>query len=107
MAHSQSSRLAARHLLLSLVVVCVVALTGSLVTRTFHLDVSYDSTARSNSPHPVHQHLDRDATQWLAPVKHIFGIQASANIVSVALPVADISDLMSVENLYNRPPPSL
>ncbi len=106
MAPSQSSRVAARPILLLLILVCIAALTGSLATRTFHINLCEKAAAGSNSPHPMHQHLDRDATHWVAPVQHLFGRQPSPATFYVPLPESHFASLIPIENLYNRPPPS-
>lgn len=107
MAPSQCSRVAARPVLLLLILVCIAALTGSLATRTFHINICDRAAASSNSSHPMHQHLDRDASHWVAPVRHLLGLRPSPTTFYVPLPESHIASLISVENLYNRPPPSL
>jgi hypothetical protein len=88
-----------------LIIVTVSALSGSLVTRTFHLKLQHCVSAGSNSPQAVRQHLDRDASKWMAPALRIAPLQVSTldpRVVTSGLP---LPNLLLDENLYNRPPP--
>ncbi len=102
--NSRSSTRAARYQLFVLLSIC--SLTGSLVTRTFHLKHSYCVTVRSNSPHAVRQHLDRDAIRWVAPVPNFAPLRTSTFHSSMTTRVSPLPSLILDENLYNRPPPS-
>lgn len=89
-----------------LIILSVFSLTGSLVTRTFHLKASYGTTAQSNAPHAVRQHLNRDAIRWAAPVPKFTLLHASAFHSHVATTGSPLPSSILDENLYNRPPPS-
>ena len=89
-----------------LILLSIFALTGSLVTRTFHSELSFGITAQSNSPHAVRQHLDRDAIRWVAPVPNFSPLRASTFHSSMVTAVSPLPSLIADENLYNRPPPS-
>ncbi len=106
MATCQNSRLWVRPVLLLVIVLSVSALTASLLTRTFHLELSDCITVQSNSPQPVRQHLDRDATQWATPVPKLGLLQASTFRLHLATARPYLPKLILDENLYNRPPPS-
>jgi len=106
MAKSQNSRSAARVMRCLLISLSLCALTGSLVTRTFHLKVPQCITAQSNSPHAVRQHLDRDAVQWAAPVQNFALLSPSAFRSSMAIAATPLPSVILDDSLYNRPPPS-
>jgi len=106
MAKSQNSRSGSRPVLLLVIVLSVSALTASLVTRTFHLKLSHCVTAQSDSPQAMRQHLDRDATQWAAPVPNFAPLQAPTFHSRLATAGPSLPNLILDKNLYNRPPPS-
>src|ERR1035441_7107369 len=106
MVTNQNSRLWPRPILLLVIVLSVSALTASLVTRTFHLKLSDCITVQCNSPQPVRQHLDRDATQWTTPAPKFAPLQASTSHSLLATAGPSLPKLILDENLYNRPPPS-
>lgn len=89
-----------------LIVLSVFSLTGSLVTRTFRLNASYGTTAQSNAPHAVRQHLDRDAIRWVGPVPTFTPLHASTFHSCMATTWSHLPSSILDENLYNRPPPS-
>jgi hypothetical protein len=105
MAKSQNSRLGPQTTLFLVIALTVSALTASLVTRTFRLTLSHCITAQSNSPQAVRQHLDRDATQWAAPVATFAPLQAPAFHSRMVTTGPALPNLILDENLYNRPPP--
>ena len=107
MAKRQNSRSSTSPTIYHLfIVLAVFSLTGSLVTRTFHLKPSYGTTAQSNVPHPVRQHLDRDAIRWAAPVPNFTPLHASTFHSCMATSGSPLPSPILDENLYNRPPPS-
>lgn len=88
-----------------LVILTVSALTGSLVTRTLHLQLAHSILTHSKSPHAVRQHLDRDASRWMAPVPHIAALQVSTFYPRMVAGRLPLPCLLLDENLCNRPPP--
>lgn len=81
------------------------ALIASLATRVAHLHTS--KSVQATCGHAVRQHLDKDATHWIAPLVSLnfFPSPSSpANVVFVELlpPVLVIG-----QSLYDRPPPHL
>jgi len=88
-----------------LVILTVSALTGSLVTRTLHLQLAHSISAHSKSPHALRQHLDRDASRWMAPVPQIAPLQVAMFCPRVAGGGVPLPGLLLDENLCNRPPP--
>jgi hypothetical protein len=105
MATCQNSRLWARPLLLMVIVLCVSALTASLVTRTFHLKLSDCITVQSDSSQAVRQHLDRDATQWATPVPKFGPLEVPIFHSHLAAAGPFLPNLILDENLCDRPPP--
>lgn len=106
MAKRLLSRSLPRPILLPVVILSICALTGSLVTRTSRLNLLHCVTAQSHWLHAVHQHLDRDATQWAAPVRHYAPLPDSTFHSCVATPQSLLPSLILNDNLFNRPPPS-
>lgn len=93
-----------------IILVAVCALTSSLATR-FYVTASADShvlkSVEGNSFDPKHQHLDRDATQWVAPestftLMEWVAARAPVTVAKTVIPVP-----VFFETLYNRPPPSI
>jgi hypothetical protein len=91
-----------------LILVTVCALTSSLATR-FYVTASADShvfkSVEGNSVDPKHQHLDRDATQWVAPECTFTFMEFVADHVP-PVPVKTVLPTQAFfDSLYNRPPP--
>ena len=105
MAKRQNSRSTSPAIYHMFVVLAVFSLAGSLVTRTFHLKPSYGTTAQSDAPHAVRQHLDRDAIGWAAPVPKFTPLHASTFHSRMATSGSPLPSPILDENLYNRPPP--
>jgi len=105
MAKIDNRRLAICSTRLLLIVFTISALTTSLVTRTFRLQVLQCSTAQSNSPQAVRQHLDRDANQWAPPVVHFAPLLVSKFALRAPIVWLRLPRLLLDESLYNRPPP--
>jgi hypothetical protein len=91
-----------------LIVVAICALTSSLATR-FYVIASPDShvlkSVEGNSVDPKHQHLDRDASQWVAPESTFTFMEWVASQAPL-LPVKTVLPTkVFFESLYDRPPP--
>jgi len=101
-----NSRPIARPAWFPLVLLCICALTGSLVTRTFHHRFSHAPIVSSSVSHPVRQHLDRDASQWIAPEN--FSVPLEIPFVALASALVEPANpgVWLSTDLYNRPPPS-
>ena len=54
----------------------------------------------------MRQHLDRDATQWVAPTANFSIIDPTAIETRLAPATSLLPKLAFSESLYNRPPPS-
>jgi hypothetical protein len=92
---------------LFVVVLAICGLTVSVATRTFRLTVPHGTnTVRSNSPHAMRQHLDRDAAKWVPPIPVLTTLKAPIFYPNVAPAVSPLPSVLFDKTLYNRPPPS-
>jgi hypothetical protein len=90
-----------------LIVVAIAGLSCSLVTRTFRLTSTANTTFHSGEAQGMRQHLDRDAVRWVPPVPTLVGLQAPTFYPRIAPAGPPLPGLVLDEPLYNRPPPSL
>jgi hypothetical protein len=105
MNHLQARRISALHL--AVIVAMVIALGGSLATRTFHLSSPRDYTsAHSDSSSAKHQHLDSDGIEFAPPVLRNIVLQVVSFYPRVAPAGPPLPGLLFDKSLYNRPPPS-
>jgi hypothetical protein len=89
--------------------VAICALTSSLATR-FYVTASADShilkSVQDNSVDPKHQHLDRDASQWVAPESTFTFMEW----VAAQAPPVPVKAILPAQvffvSLYDRPPPA-
>lgn len=95
-----------KFLRVAVVVLAIVALTGSLATRTFHGTVDQNQRFESGASQATRQHLDRDAVSWFAPVVRSVFFDLPTFYPRVAPAGPPVRALLLEENLYNRPPPS-
>ncbi len=91
----------------SRLIVCLaaLALVVSLASRTFEFSSDPHTAARSGVVEGKRQHLDRDVTNWTAPVAAFVSPQWRP--VMATIPPAS-EPLIAVDRdscLYNRPPP--
>lgn len=91
------------------IAIAIFSLICSLATRYYAPATSQVHTAKSverRSLEPKRQHLDRDATRWVAPVASFASLEPET--VGARVPHAELLPSMVVldESLYNRPPPS-
>jgi len=93
----------------ALIAAVICSLTFSLATR-FCIQVdSQPHTAKSverRSVEPKRQHLDRDASRWVAPIIAFDIIEPTATEVSLASTEPIFPSHIFSSSLYNRPPPS-
>ncbi len=91
-----------------LVLVAVCALTSSLATRFYVPTTSHIHTLKSvegGTSEPKRQHLDRDATRWVAPASD-FSILAPTALHTSPSPARTILPKpVYSDSLYDRPPP--
>ena len=106
MGKSKNSRSALCSTRLLLIVLSISALTVSLVTRTFRIHVLQCTTAQSNSPQVLRQHLDHDATHWAPPILHFSTLLVCTIAPRTPTVWLRLPSLLLDESLYNRPPPS-
>jgi len=93
-----------------LIAVTICSLTLSVATRfwapyTSHSSSTVTSTDR-RAAEPLRQHLDRDATQWVAPVAALCIVEPTAIGTRVAPARTILPTRLFSDSLYNRPPPS-
>jgi hypothetical protein len=106
MEKSKNTRSDPRSIPRLLLVLTIFALTASVVTRTFRVQVLQCVTAQSNSPQAVRQHLDRDATQWAPPILHFTPLLVFAFAPRTPTMWLRLPSLLLDESLFDRPPPS-
>jgi len=88
------------------VMVAMLALTGSLATRVFHVNGAQPVSAQSAASSATRQHLDRDAVRWAPPVAEfnpLYDVSFYPRISPAGPPVPAV---LIDESLYNRPPPT-
>ena len=93
----------------ALIVIAICSLTLSVATRFWAPSTSQSHIVKSidqRSVDPKRQHLNKDATRWVAPLID-FSILAPAAIETRLAPTGPILPKhVFSESLYNRPPPS-
>lgn len=88
------------------VLLLAISLTGSLATRIFHDSFTTSTSAQAAASQGMRQHLDQDATQWVAPVPTFTALEATSFYPRFAPAGPPLASVLLDENLYNRPPPS-
>jgi hypothetical protein len=92
------------------IAVATCALTISLATRfytPFSSSVHSVKAVEHVSAQPTRQHLDRDATHWVAPVA-TFSLLEPVKVLRSVIPTESfLPNHVFDESLYNRPPPQL
>jgi hypothetical protein len=92
-----------------LILVAICSLTFNLATRFLAPAASQSHAAKSvdrRSAEPVRQHLDRDATQWVAPSANFSIIDPTTIETHLAPARPLLPKLVFSNSLYNRPPPA-
>jgi len=92
-----------------LVAIAICSLTFSVATRFWVPGGTQSHVVKSADRRPVapkRQHLDRDATRWIAPAVYFTLIEPAAIEVSLPLPGPVLPSHVFSDTLYNRPPPS-
>jgi len=90
----------------SLMLIVVTALGVSLATRVWHDVTPAGTHVQSTASTGMRQHMDRDATCWIAPVPD-FSFHESVSFYPKFAPAGPpLPNLLFEESLYNRPPPS-
>jgi len=93
----------------ALIAVAICSLTLSLATR-FWAPLSFQShvvrSVERRAGEAKRQHLDRDATRWVAPIANFSMIEPGT--IETRLAAADplLPKHVFTDSLYNRPPPS-
>jgi hypothetical protein len=89
-----------------LIVLAICGLLVSLATRALQLPTACDTLAvRSHSVQVKLQHLDSDATKWVAPPTSPVALQIVSFYARVSPAGPPIASLLFDESLYKRPPP--
>jgi len=90
---------------LAVILLAVVALTGSLATRTFNVQITNSRAAKAVSADSVRQHMDRDAVGWMSPAPRVVTLHLPVFSPHLPSPESRPQRLLLEENFYNRPPP--
>lgn len=105
--HHQSRPTRAAHLWrVVLIAVAICALTVSLATRTFRLEIMHGVSVSSGDAHAMRQHMDRDGAHWVPPVAVLTVLEVPAFYPYAAPAGPPLATVLFDNSLYNRPPPS-
>jgi len=92
------------HALLSVMV--IAALSVSLSTRCCRSSDTVTVQVQANaSSSNLRQHMDRDATQWVAPVTRLIFLETVEFYPRFAPAGPPLPAVLFDQSLYNRPPP--
>jgi hypothetical protein len=89
---------------LFLVGLVISLLAVNVGTRTFRLKISNSATVESDPARAMQQHLDQDASSWVAPVLPVAILRVHASHIPVAHPDGFPSVLLQ-QRPFDRPPP--
>ena len=93
----------------ALIVIAICSLTVSLATRFWASSRSHTQIVKSVDHRPLdpkRQHLNKDASRWVAP-SAAFSVIAPASIETRLAPAGPLLPKhVFTDTLYNRPPPS-
>jgi hypothetical protein len=90
----------------SLMLVVVTALGVSLATRVCHVVYPHSVHVQASASEGMRQHMDRDATDWVAPVPSFTFHQTTSFYPKFAPAGPPLPAALFDESLSNRPPPS-
>ena len=90
----------------SLMLVVVTALGVSLATRVCHVVYPHSVQVQASASEGMRQHMDRDATHWVAPVPSFTFLQTTSFYPKFAPAGPPLPAALFDESLSNRPPPS-
>jgi len=90
----------------SLMLLVVVALGVSLATRVCHVVYPHSVHVQASASEGMRQHMDRDATAWVAPVPCFSFLQTTGFYPKFAPAGPPLPATLFDESLSNRPPPS-
>ena len=105
----ENSRFDGRNWSRMVILLAVCALTASLATRFYVPPDPAAHTFKSvegHSPQPKRQHLDRDASGWVAPGTDFAFMALTAVYAVPTLAETDLPEQPFSDSLHNRPPPS-
>lgn len=89
----------------SLMLVVVTALGVSLATRVCHVVITRTVHVQANASEGMRQHMDRDASCWVAPVPRFTFLQTASFYPKFAPAGPPLPAVLFDESLSNRPPP--
>ena len=89
----------------SLMLVVVAALGVSLATRVCHVVYPHSVHVQASASEGMRQHMDRDATPWVAPVPSFTFLQTTTFYPKFAPAGPPLPATLFDQSLYNRPPP--
>lgn len=90
----------------SLMLLVVAALGVSLATRVCHVVIAHTVHVQASASEGMRQHMDRDATHWVAPVPRFAFLQTASFYPEFAPAGPPLPAVLFDESLSNRPPPS-
>ncbi len=89
----------------SLMLVVVAALGVSLATRVCHVVMTPTVHVQASASEGMRQHMDRDATCWVAPIPRFTFLETAIFYPKVAPAGPPLPAVLFDESLSNRPPP--
>jgi hypothetical protein len=89
-----------------LMLVVVAALGVSLASRVCHVVMTHTVHVQASASEGMRQHMDRDATHWVAPVPRFIFLQTASFYPKFAPAGPPLPAVLFDESLSNRPPPS-
>jgi hypothetical protein len=90
----------------SLMLVVITALSVSLATRVCHVVMPHSVQVQAGISQGMRQHMDRDASHWVAPVPHFTLLHEVSFYPKFAPAGPPLPAVLFDESLSNRPPPS-
>ncbi len=90
----------------SFMLLVVVALGVSLATRVCHVVYPHSVHVQASASEGMRQHMDRDATPWVAPVPSFTFLETASFYPKFAPAGPPLPATLFDESLSNRPPPS-
>jgi hypothetical protein len=94
---------------LVLIVIAICSLTLSVATRFWSPCTSQSYIVKSlgrRPAQPARQHLDRDASKWIAPNPDLSLIEPGTIEIRSVPASPQLPKHLFIDSLYNRPPPS-
>lgn len=90
-----------------LIAVAVASLAVGLATRTFESIPSHAATGQRQCSQVITQHMDCDASQWIATVANFAVLELATYRPQIIHAVRSAPRFLFENSLFNRPPPFL